>query len=247
MGNVRCEYNWHNTGRQVFYDGSTFETLLTGYPVQFVEDFVGTSGGGPFGATTMWNVVDVGTATEAIVADSSNGQFLLHLSGDNQDQDAVLYHGNNRTFDVGHGLIFEARVNMAVLPGTGVIAVFGMCTDHNLDKDTIAESAWFRFDASLTCTVETDDTTGATETSKVATGFDASAGTWDIYRIDFTNLANVKFFINGARVAAATTFDMSALAGATLNMQPYFSLDKTGSAELGDINIDYVKIFSNRA
>lgn len=248
MGRVRCSYNWMgNTGRQVFYDDTTFETLWTGYPVQFVEDFVGTSGGGPFGATTLWNVVDVGNATQAIVADSSNGQFLLHLTADNEDQDAVLYHGDNRTFDVGHGLIFEARVNMAVLPGTAVIAVFGMAANHNLSKDAITESAWFRFDASLACTVETDDTTGATEKSKVATGHTATAGTWDIYRIDFTDLSSVKFFINGARVAEATTFDMSALAGANLNLQPYFSLDKTGSVELGDMNIDYVKIFSNRS
>ena len=242
---VKCKWNWHNTGHQVFYDGSTYETLMTSFPVFFYEDFLGSAGGDIFDGTIKWNVVDVGAATEAIVSDSSNGQFLLHLAANSEAEDAVLYHGDNRTFDVGNGLIFETRVNMAVAPGTGVTAVFGMAGDHNLDKDTVAEAAWFRFQASMACLVETDDTTNNND--DVATGHTAVAGTYDIYRIDFTEIADVKFFINGARVASGTTFDMSNLTAAEQQMQPYFSLDKATGTGLGDINIDYVKIWQNRS
>jgi hypothetical protein len=119
-----------------------------------------------------------------------------------------------------------------------------MCGDHNLDKDTVTEAAWFRFDASLVCKVETDDTTNNND--DIATGHTAVAGTYDIYRIDFTDLTDVKFYINGTRVASGTTFDMSNLTAGEQQMQPYFSLDKTSGTGLGDINIDYVKIFSNR-
>jgi hypothetical protein len=245
MGKVACEWNWHKTGHQVFWDPSTFETLGGSWPVQFVEDFLGVAGGGPFDGTTNWNVVDVGDATEAIVADSSNGQFLLHLAATNEAEDAVLYMGDNKTFDVGNDLIFEARVNMAVSPGTGVCAVFGMAGDHNLSKDAVTEAAWFRFDASLVCKVESDDTTNNND--DVATGHTAVAGTYDIYRIDFTDLTDVKFFINGARVGSGTTFDMSNLTASEQQMQPYFSLDKATGTGLGDINIDYVKIFSGRS
>ncbi len=243
MGRVATKYNWHNTGKLVFYDESTFETLITTYPLEFKEDFLGTAL--LTDGTTIWNKVDVGAATEGLVADSSNGQFLLHLANNNEDEDAVLYQGDNKTFDVGNGLIFETRVDMAVAPGTGVCAVFGMCGDHNLDKDTVTEAAWFRFDASLVCKVETDDTTN-NEDDK-ATGHTAVAGTYDIYRIDFTTISDVKFFINGSRVASDTTFDMSNLSASEQQMQPYFSLDKTGNTSLGDMNIDYVKIFQNRA
>lgn len=242
MGKVKCEYNWQNTGRQVFYDESSFETLMTGYPVQYVEDFQG--GAILTDGTTTWKAIDVGAATEALVADASNGQFLLHLAANDEAEDAVLYHGDQKSFDVGNGLIFEARVNMAVAPGTGVTAVFGMCGDHNLDKDTVTEGAWFRFQASMACLVETDDTTNNND--DVATGHTAVAGTYDIYRIDFTNLADVKFFVNGARVASGTTFDMSNLTAGEEQMQPYFSLDKASGTGLGDMNIDYVKIYSNR-
>ena len=234
-----------NGGPVIVYDPTTGESILSTYPVQFVEDFLGAAGGGPFNGSTIWNVVDVGNATEAIVADSSNGQFLLHLAANDEAQDAVLYHGDNKTFDVGNGLIFEARVNMAVAPGTGVCAVFGMAGDHNLDKDAVTEAAWFRFDASLACKVETDDTTNNND--DVATGHTAVAGTYDVYRIDFTDLTDVKFFINGTRVAASTTFDMSNLTAGEQQMQPYFSLDKASGAGLGDMNIDYVKIYSKRS
>jgi hypothetical protein len=244
MGKVKCSYNWYETGKQVFYDGTTFETLWAGYPVQFVEDFLGVAGGGPFDGTTIWNVVDVNNGAEAIVADSSNGQFLLSLAANDEAQDAVLYHGDNKTFDVGNGLIFEARIDMAVAPGTGVKAVFGMAGDHNLDKDSVTEHAWFSFAASAAVLCETDDTTN--DNDDKATGVTATAGTYKIYRIDFTDLTSVKFYINGERVCASTTFDMSNLSASEQQMQPYFSLDKASGAGLGSMNIDYVKIFSNR-
>ena len=242
MGRTRCEYNWHSTGRQVFYDSVTFETLMNSYPKQFVEEFQGAAGGSVFDGTTIWNVVDVGDATEAIVADDD--KFLLHLHATSEAEDAVLYQNDNKTFDVGDGLIFETRIDMAVSPGTGAVAVFGICGDHSLDKDANTEHAWFRLDASLVLKVESDDTTNNND--DVATGITLVAGTYNIFRIDFTTLTDVKFFVDGVRVATGTTFDMSNLSAAEQKMQPYFSLDKASGTGLGDMNIDVVKIFSNR-
>jgi len=245
---IDCKWNWHNSGHQVWYDDITFETLENTYPLQYYDDFNGVAGGQVFDGTYSWSVLDVsalGTVTTAIVADSSGGQFLLALDVTDEPQDAVLYQPGNKTFDVGNGLIFEARINMAVTPGVGVRAVAGMCGVHDLDKDTLANSAWFRWDASQVCTVETDDTTN--DNALVATGITTVAGTYNIFRIDFTTLTNVKFFIDGVRVATGTTFDMSNLTAGEQQMQPYFSLDKAGGAVVGSMNIDYVKILSNRA
>jgi len=245
MGKTGCKYDWHKTGRQVFYDKTTFETLMNSYPKQFVEEFKGAAGGSVFDGTMIWDVLEVGTSTNPtveIVADKD--QFLLHLSADSEAQDVALHHADNKTFDVGEGLIFETRIDMAVSPGTGVVAVFGMCGDHALDKDANTEHAWFRMDASLVLKVESDDTTN--DNDDVATGITLVAGTYNIFRIDFTDLTNVKFYVDGVRIASATTFDMSNLTAAEQQMQPYFSLDKASGTGLGDINIDYVKIFSNR-
>jgi len=53
--------------------------------------------------------------------------------------------------------------------------------------------------------------------------------------------------VDGARLAAGTTFDMSNLTAGEQQMQPYFSLDKASGTGLGDMNIDYVKIWHNRS
>jgi len=244
---IECKWNWHNSGHQVWYDDTTFETLENTYPLQYYDDFNGVAGGQVFDGTYAWNVLDVGAlATALIVADSGNGQFLLHIATTDEPEDAVLYQPGNKTFDVSNGLIFEARINMAVAPGVGVRGVAGMCGVHDLDKDTLVNSAWFKWNGSMATLCETDD--NDEDNNNVATGVTAVAGTYNIYRIDFTTLADVKFFIDGVRVASGTTFDMSDLSTAHQKMQPYFSLDKAGGlASLGDMNIDYVKILSNRA
>ena len=245
---IACKWNWHNTGHQVWYDKSTFETLKTTYPLYFYDDFLGSAGGSVFDSTTIWQVEEVSVTTNvttAIVADSSGGHFLLHLTADAEVQDAILYHNDNRTFNVDNGLIFETRVDIAVLPTLTGQAVVGMCGDTADDKDAILENAWFKWDGSGAVVVETDDTTN--DNDDISTGVTTVPGTYNIFRIDFTTLANVKFFIDGVRVATGTTFDMSNLTGAELILQPYFSLDNDADASLGDINIDYVKILSNRS
>jgi len=242
---VKANYKDRFGGSLGYYDPSTFETLDILKPIRFVEDFLGAAGGGPYDGTTVWNVVDVGDATEAITADSANGVFKLHLAATGEAEDAVLYMNDNKTFDVGSGLIFETRVNVAVNIGTGVTGVFGLAGDHNLAKDSVTEHAWFRLQASNAVLVETDDTTN--DNDDVATGVTAVAGTYNVFRIDFTDLTDVKFYIDGVRVASGTTFDMSNLTAGEQQMQPYFSLDKASGTGLGDLDIDYVKIWQDRS
>jgi len=245
MGKTRANYNWKETGFPVVYDKTTVESIKPMFPVVFYDDFIGAAGGSVFGGTMIWNVVDVGaTATAAIVANSSGGQFLLHLAAVNEAEDAVLYQNDNKTFDVGEGVIFECRLKMAVVPGTAVTAVFGMAGDHNLDKDSVTEQAWFRLQASAALLCESDDTT--IDNNDKATGITLTTVVYHIFRIDFTTLTDVKFYVDGVRVCPTVTFDMSNLSVAEQQMQPYFSLDKATGTGLGDLNIDYVKIFSDR-
>jgi hypothetical protein len=114
-----------------------------------------------------------------------------------------------------------------------------------LDKDTVAESAWFRLDASGALDVETDD--GSTNTDDTSTGLTLVAGTYYIFRIDFSDLTDVKFYVNGARYAASTTHDLSALTATTGLFQPYFSIDKAVSVGVGTMDVDYVKIWGARS
>jgi len=247
---IDCKWNWHNTGHQVWYDDQTFETLENTYPLQYYDDFLGVAGGQVFDGTYSWNVVrDVGiNSTVAIDANSVNGVFLLTFTADAEVQDTVLFHDDNRSFDVTHGVIFEAGINIVELPTSTAQIVFGMCGLDALDKDAVVENAWFKLDGSGAVVVETDDGAGGTDNDDVATGVTAVIGTYNIYRIDFTTITDVKFFIDGVRVCASTTFDMSTLVGGTTaRLQPYFSQDKDADAGKAITAIDYVKILSNRS
>lgn len=239
-----CEYRG---AIQTFFDDQTFETVHPMAPVIFEDDFLGYQAMlSETGSTGPWLVVNVNLNTApAVVADEPHGAIGLIMDSDNNAEDAVLYWGDQRGIDVSKGAVFEARVRLAATPTATGQAVFGMAGDHNLAKDSVAENAWFKFDGSAAVVVETDDTTN--DNDDVATGVTVTNSEYKIYRIDFTDLSSVKFYIDGARVAASTTFDMSNLSASEAIMQPYFSLDKDADTGVGTLYIDYVKVWSRRS
>jgi len=89
--------------------------------------------------------------------------------------------------------------------------------------------------------VETDD--GTRDNDDVATG--ATLGTsYKEFVIDFTGgKSNVKFYIDGARVAASTTFDMS---GYSSGLQPIIQLQKAANTNVDAVSIDYVEVVCKR-
>lgn len=241
-------------GNLTFFDSATFERVLPLAPVKFEDDFLWGAGG----LATIPNVsseengfpwtkliVGAGPPTIGAVADAASGVMELALTNDSQAQDAMIYHSDQRAFSLKQGCIFEARVKFSVLPTTGVKAVLGLAGDHNLDKDAVTEHAWFGAAASAAMIAETDDTTN--DNDDVSTGVTVTTSQWKIYQIDFRTIADVRFYINGASVATATTFDMSNLSDSEAVMQPYFSLDKASGTGVGTMQIDCVRIWSNRS
>jgi hypothetical protein len=240
MARTDCKYIGP-TGNQTFIEQSSFETVHAMAPVTFYDDFLGTA----LREDEIWSTVQVAlNAAIAVVADAAGGQVSLGMDADNNAEDAVLYWGDQRGIDVSKQAVIEFRARVSVLPTLTAQFVLGLAGDHNLAKDSVAENAWFKFDGDGAALAESDDTTN--DNDDVATGVTVLATEWHIYRIDFTDLADVKFYIDGARVAGDTTFDMSNLAGAELILQPYFSLDKGADTGVGTLLLDYVKLWSNR-
>ncbi|MBS4019543.1 MAG: hypothetical protein KGZ68_15050 [Dechloromonas sp.] len=226
-------------GVLTFFDRTTRETVLPVSPVFFEDDFLG-----PALNTTKWTALDTGAATEAVVADLANGAVGLALDATNEVQLAGISWNDQRTLALNQGLILEARFRLSVLPSAAsVIAVLGLQGDHNAAVDTVAESIWFRADGNGQITVESDDTSH--ETSKVATGVTVTTADWVIGKIDCTDIADVKFFINGNRVAEGTTFNMSQVAG--LALQPVARVSKSAATSVGTMQVDYIRAWMNRA
>lgn len=229
---------WAN-GRLTFSDSATLEQILPIYPVFFEDDFLGNALN-----TFNWGARDTGAATEAVVADAANGVLGLALDATSEVQLAGVDWADQRTLVLNQGLMFEARFRLSVLPTGSVVACVGLCGDHNAAVNTVAESIWFRLDGSGAVTVETDDTTN--ETSLVATGITLTTADWIVARIDCSDPADVRFFINGNRVAAGTTFNMSAVPA--LALQPVCRIGKQGAATtVGTLQVDYVRAWQNRS
>jgi hypothetical protein len=77
----------------------------------------------------------------------------------------------------------------------------------------------------------------------VATG--ATLGTaFKRFVIDFTGgKSNVKFYVDGDRVAAATTFDMS---GYSAGLQPIVQIQKAVNTNVDAVIVDYVRVECKR-
>ncbi|MER8941350.1 hypothetical protein NKH82_17845 [Mesorhizobium sp. M0915] len=225
-------------GRIEFFDNVSHERLLPVAPVVFYDDFLGNALD-----TFKWGARDTAGGAEAVVADAPNGVMGLALDATSEIQLAGIDWADQRTLALNQGLIFEARFRLSVLPTGAVIVVVGLEGDHNAAVDTVAESIWFRADGNGVITVENDDT--ANETTKVATGVTLTTADWIVARIDCTDIADVKFYINGERVAATTTFNMSTVP--TLALQPVARVSKGAATTVGTLQVDYVRTWQNRA
>jgi hypothetical protein len=228
-------------GRLRFYDAqNNNETALAVADTVFYDDFLGKA----IDTTNWWTLLDTGAATEALVADGSGGLVALALDATSEVQLAGMSWGDHRPLVLNRGLVIEFGLNLSVLPTGAVIFCAGLCGDHNAAADTVAESIWFRADGSGTITVENDDTVH--ETTKVSTGITVTAGLPVVLKIDCSDTASVKFYINGNRVATGTTFNMSQVAA--LHLQPIVRIGKEGAATtVGSAQWDYVRIWQNRA
>lgn len=249
MGNTSCKYNWHGTGKQVFYDNSTFETLIAQYPISFYDDFVGADTVIPvFGSDESgcpWVVKDVsavGTPTCAKAADVTNGVIELDLDNTSEVQTIEMDFDDQLVFSLEQGLIFEARITMSVLPDASTArGIFGV------GGAWVAEGANHRagFEILTGGTINAEEDDAVTDTS-ADTGITAVAGTYNIFRIDCTTVTDIKFFIDGARVCASTTFN-NASSTANSKVQPYFGCTKTAATSQATMLCDYIKIWQNRS
>ena len=120
-----------------------------------------------------------------------------------------------------------------------------MASARNDAIDTIGEAALFRVIGSGSTTnlvVESDD--GTNNNDDIATGT-TLVNAYKKLVISFANgTADVRFYVDGARVAASQLFDMSNYTG---GLQPYFQLQKSSDANANSVVIDYVRVKSRRS
>jgi hypothetical protein len=212
--------------------------------VDYEDDFIGTAVTFPESANigTPWLVDRVGAAPPTHVRNGS--EAILSLEATNQAQILGLHHGDALAFDIDDIQRVEMRVKLNGAFTSGSILVFGVGSARADVANDVAAHAWFRMEGANSTTVvyvETDDS--VRDNDDVSTGVTLGT-TYKRFVIDFTGgKSNVRFFIDGQRVAPATTFDMS---GYSAGLQPIIQLQKAANTNANVATIDYVKIVGRR-
>lgn len=210
----------------------------------YEDDFFGTSATFPTSAdpATPWLVADTSSSgTPTYVRNA--GAAVLTLASTSEVENVCLYHGDALSFDIDDIQCVDMRVKVSGCT-SGTEIVFGVGSARNDTTDSVAANAWFKMvgaNSTTAVVVETDD--GTTDLDDKATGATLST-TYKRFTIDFTGgKSDVKFYIDGKRVAASTTFDMDQYSA---GLQPIVQIQKSSSANTDSVTVDYVKIVCKR-
>lgn len=232
-----------------WFESTTNETTgVPGASLLLNDDFLNPSLVVPAVASlesgVLWAKKTVGTpGGVAGVANGTNGTVLCALAATSEKEDAALYAGDQLAFSVLQGLVFEARVQLSVIPTTLGQATIGVTSAWADGHDAITYSAFFTARASGELFCDTDDN---------VTDKDVTSGTtviltdWVILKIDMSDPLNILFFINGARVASGTTFGWAASA-ANSKVQPFLGVYKASGTGVASLTVDYVRVWQKRA
>jgi hypothetical protein len=231
MGNTGSK--WRG-GQLAFYDKTTHETVRPLAPRVLIEDFEGDTLD-----TNKWLYSE--TANEDTQAVNIGNAVLTFTADATQQEAGVFAAGNSLDWDPTKGLIFETRLILSVLPTGLTEAHWGFLGEAQTDDKQIVADDYkiycvFTADGSGAITLNVAGTQHA-----VATGITVLNSAYHIYRIDITDITNIKFYIDGAGVATTTTFTLDSLVADTL--QPCTFLTKSADAGVGTMLVDYIKLW----
>jgi len=229
-------------GQLAFYDKATHETVKPLAPTILYDDFLGTALNGD-----LWTAIDTGTG--AVTQAASNMILTTNVNGAT-DENGV-YAKDDKAWNADKGFIFETRLKMTVAPTIGAEIMIGVQNDswgagsnRILNADECSIYAAFGFyatlGAGLVAAIRTKEAVHAS--GIISTGVTSVVGTYQVFRIDFTDVADVKFYIDGVGVCTTTTFNMSD--GANVMFQPIVVVQKNGvDAGLGIAYLDYIRMW----
>ena len=212
----------------------------------YSDDFIGPAVSFPTSANIASPWVYAITGAAPPTAQRNNDRKVLTLTSASQIQILGGSHGDALAYDIDdvQRIVMRAKIGAATFTN-GSILVFGLGSARNDTADSVTAHAWFRMEGANSTTqvyVETDD--DVRDNNDVATGVTLGT-TYKEFVIDFTGGKNdVKFYIDGARVAASTTFDMS---GYSAGLQPIVQLQKAANTNADVFEMDYIEVVPKRS
>ena len=247
-------------GRRLSHDAVSEKQFVSRSPGTYVELFsdfiqdVGETINLPFVYTEAGGS---GTPQTGDFIDAPDGVFRLAHTAVDEAQSNLLSLGGTNAISPTKEVIFEARVKVNLATDSAFDAssvyevIVGMATAGSAVSasaaafDGFADNVGFRLGGGAQSTnsifLESDD--GTTDNDDKDSGIDFTSGTYHTYKIDMTDISNVKFYVDGVSANNGNTFDMSAIA-ATDYLEPYILFARTsdgGTERAHSLDIDYVK------
>lgn len=241
------------------FDSVTLETTVSAAPLQFGDDFIGGghSAGIPAAGSPVagypWVKKIVGSPTGvALIASGPGGQVSCALAATSEAEEASLYWNDSLSIDVSSikdGMA-EWRAALTTLP-TGVAqAALGMGSAWVGTPLTLSRYALFYWSASGTLLIRFND--GNSSTYSAAANFIGSTAgitsdtNFHLFRIDWSNPADVVFYYDGNRVNPVGSAVWTATAGANSIMQPWSTVYKASGTGLATLALDKIDVFNSR-
>ncbi len=185
-----------------------------------------------------WKITDTsssGSPTYTFVSPSTTGEAKVTLASTSEIENVCLDWGDVLAAEVGNLKKFKAIVLCSAI-SPSVIFAFGIQSARNDDTNATAINAMFKLSGSNAILCETDD--GTNDINLQVTGQSLS-GVYKKFEIDFSDLSNVKFYVENVRMCPTVKFDMSA-ASLTAGVQPFFQIQKTASTAVDSFTVDDV-------
>lgn len=183
-----------------------------------------------------WTVKDTSAAGAPTYLVTTDEGLKLTLAATSEAEIVTAYQNDVLIYDLA-----SIQHLWWILKVSGVDAattlVAGLASAQNDTPDSVQIASWFRLEGSASTSaivVESDD--NVTNKDDVATG-KTLGSVFKKCLMDFTyGLADVRFFIDGERVAETQKFDLSGIS-AGQNVQPFVQLQKASGTGVPSVSI----------
>jgi hypothetical protein len=239
------------------FEDITQETVASGAPFQFGDEFVGAghtagvpaAGAPAAGYAWVKKITGAAPPTVALLQNSSGGVMQCALAATSEIEEASLYFNDSLSIDTTKIGQIEWRAQLAVLPSAaGVQAFLGVGSAWVGGPLNLARYLGFGWQANGALLVWAKD--------GVATNYNGAAAqiggspiisdlNMHLFRIDWSNPADVAFYYDGNRVNPVGSIVWAA-SGANAILQPWQTVYKTASTGVATLNIDKIDIFNGR-
>jgi hypothetical protein len=241
-----------NGGNQLqSFDVSTQEVVGIASPLYFDDDFIGgghsagvpAAGSPTAGYPWVKKIVGAAPPTVALVSNGAGGLIACALTSASEKQDAALYWNDSLSLDVTKGLVWQCRAQLSVLPSAaGVQTVFGLSSAWIDGPDNA--SFYIAFGATANGTIRMRSQDGVTQ-NNIATGTTVLAADFHNYRIDCTDVNDIKFFIDGVQQNTPGQLRFTAT-GASAVLQSYASVYKPSGTGVATTTFDAIGAWNFR-